>query len=79
MDYTSEATVTNTTTYYVEGLDSETETWTRVAGSKAHTDDGGFYDALSAASYAADIKAQGRPVRVVEEIVMTARRTYPWK
>lgn len=75
MDYA----VTNSTTYYVEGLDSETDTWIRIAGNKTQTEDGGFLDSLSAASYAAGIKEQGRPVRVVEEIVMKAQRTLSWK
>lgn len=79
MDYTGEATVTNTTTYYVEGMDTETDTWIRIVSDKAHTEDGGFLDSLNAASYAADIKGQGHRVRVVEEIVMRAQRVYPWK
>ncbi len=79
MDYTGDATVTNTTRYYVEGWDTGLETWTRITGHKANTEDGGFYNALDAASYAASIKDQGHKIRVVEEIVMKATRVMPWK
>ncbi|GAA2360726.1 hypothetical protein Cme02nite_38000 [Catellatospora methionotrophica] len=79
MDYTGDATVTNTTTYYVEGWDTGTETWTRISGSQAETEDGGFWNAINAASYGTGIKRQGSQVRIVEEIVMRAQRVYPWQ
>lgn len=79
MDYTAEATVTNTTTYYVEGLDTETDTWIRIASDTAHTAGGGFTDELNAISYAASVRSQGHRVRIVEEIVMRAQRVLPWR
>jgi hypothetical protein len=81
MDYTAMATVTQTTRYHVEGLDTELGEWIRIqpdASSEHHEagdDHDGFGWEANAISYAAVVRQwDGCKIRIVEEIMMRARR-----
>ena len=79
MDYTAMTTVTQTTLYHVEALDTESGEWTRVQPAEFnefYDGEDGFVHEIKAMAYAANVRyfSGGAKVQIVEEITMRARR-----